>query len=263
MLSSDERELLKSLHEAGRVLMGYFGKQLELTFKSGDDDFRTEADLAAEAIVVTAIERIFPDHNILSEERGRIDKGSDLTFVIDPLDGTHNFVLGIPAFTINVALMSGTETVFGVIHHPVTGTDYHARKGEGAFVDGHPIRVSKVSSLENVRASYYCNYTTPKHRVARFKASLLSLGCQRALDLWAPGFCFSALASGRLDAIINDGTELYDYAAGKLIVAEAGGRSSDFEGNPESGDTAVFLMTNGSEIHQHLVDKLTRPLAGL
>jgi len=262
MQDSRFESLREAIRSAGAALMNYFGKQLERTYKTTSADFRTQADVEAEKIVISAIEESFPDYNILAEEHGEIDKGSPYTFVIDPLDGTNNFVLGIPAFVTNVALIEGRETLYGVVHHPVTGDTYHAAKGQGAFLDGVPIRVNGEEKMENVTVSYYCNYTTPKDRVVAFKTSLLKLGLQRSLDLWAPGFCFCALASGRLEAVINDGTELYDYAAGRLIAAEAGATTTDFQGDSKvEANSDLFLMSNGTSIHEFLVQKVTRPLS--
>ena len=263
MLESNFEEINQAIRAAGSVLMELFGKQLERTYKSTSADFRTQADIAAEKLIIAAIEKAYPEYNISAEEHGQIDKGSDYTFVIDPLDGTNNFVLGIPAFVTNVALLEGRETVHGIVHHPVTGDTYHASKGEGAFLNGKPIRVSEVDGEENATVSYYCNYTTPKSRVVYFKSTLLELGLQRSLDLWAPGFCFCALASGRLEAVINDGTELYDYAAGRLIALEAGARISDFAGDWTDGtDTDTFLMSNGTTIHETLLDRVIRLVSG-
>lgn len=262
MMASEVETLHEALESAGSVLMDFFGKQLERTYKSNSADFRTQADVAAEEILIAAIERSFPQYNIVAEEHGEMGKGSPYTFVIDPLDGTNNFVLGIPAFVSNVALMKGEETVYGVVHHPVTGDTYHATRGEGAFLNGSPIRVNDEARKENSTVSYYCNYTTPKERVVQFKSTLLRLGFQRSLDLWAPGFCFCGLACGRLEAVINDGTELYDYAAGKLIAREAGARITDFHGNSGVEDAnEIFLLSNGTSIHDFLVQEVTRPLA--
>jgi myo-inositol-1(or 4)-monophosphatase len=251
-----------AIRSAGEVLMAHFGKALERTYKTTSADFQTAADLAAERILIEAIEGLFPDYNIIAEEHGSIGRGSEFSFVIDPLDGTNNFVLGIPAFVTNVALMKGGETIGGWVHHPVTGDLYAARKGQGAFVNASPIRVNNEARREKVTVSYYCNYTTPAERVVAFKSALLKLGIQRSLDLWAPGFCFCALAGGRLEAVINDGTELYDYAAGKLIALEAGARISTLEGDPQVGDDhETFLLSNGSALHEYLVETVTAPLA--
>jgi len=262
MVEPEFEPLHAAMRSAGAVLMDFFGKQLERTYKSNAADFRTQADVAAEKILISAIERDFPEYNIVAEEHGTIDKGSAYSFVIDPLDGTNNFVLGIPAFVTNVALMKENETVYGVVYHPVTGDMYYAARGKGAYRNGAPIQVNSEERTENVTVSYYCYYTTPKDRVVRFKSTLLQLGIQRSLDLWAPGFCFCGLASGRLEAVINDGTELYDYAAGKLIALEAGAKITDFEGQREVEDThETFLLSNGTSIHEFLLENVTRPCA--
>lgn len=259
MLAPEFESLHAATRAAGVVLMDYFGRQLERTYKTTSADFRTQADLAAEEILIAAIEKSFPEYNIVAEEHGTIDKRSPYSFVIDPLDGTNNFVLGIPAFVINVALMKENKTVYGIVHHPATEDTYSAARGEGAFCNGVPIEVNSEARIEHVTVSYYCNYTTPKDRVVRFKSTLLELGVQRSLDLWAPGFCFCGLASGRLEAVINDGTELYDYAAGKLIALEAGAKISDFQGGREvRDDNDTFILTNGSSLHEFFVENVTQ-----
>jgi myo-inositol-1(or 4)-monophosphatase len=254
--------LESAVRRAGHVISGYFGQQLELTHKSSTADFRTRADVEAERVILDAIERYFAGTNIIAEEHGNHDRGSSLTWVVDPLDGTNNFVLGIPAFTTSVALLDGGQLVYGLIHHPVTSDTYTATKGGGAFKNGKPIATSGVSDLAHATVSYTCEYTTPKPRRVAFKSAMVALDARRFLDLWSPAFCYAALADGRLEAIINDDANLYDFAAGKLIVAEAGGRITDFSGRPISNDReTVFVASNGSTIHDHLVETITLPLS--
>ncbi len=261
MLDPEFVQLNASIAATGDILMGYFGKQLQLTEKSSSADYRTKADVECEHAIIRAIEKIFPDYNILAEEIGRKDKGSDYTFIIDPLDGTNNFVLGIPAFVSNVALMKNDEIIYGLIHHPVTRETYCAVKGQGAFVNGQPIKVNSVSDAKRITVSYYCDYTALKQRVTKFKTALLILQLKRFLDLWCPGHCFCALASGRLEAAIIDGIELYDFAAGKLIAMEAGAKITDFSGQTDTEDTNnTFLISNGTAIHDYLVREVTEPL---
>lgn len=261
MSGTEFDSLHSAIRQAGVVLMDLFGRQLERTFKTTNADFRTQADVAAEEIIIAAIEKEFPDYNIVAEEHGNMDRGSAYSFVIDPLDGTNNFVLGIPAFVTNVALLQVDGTVHGVVHHPVTGDTYWASRGTGAYLNGERIAVNAVEDIEKSTVSYYCNYTTPPERTASFKSTLLRLGIQRSLDLWAPGFCFCALASGRLEAVINDGTELYDYAAGRLIAIEAGARVSSLSGATGLGEQHdEFILSNGTAIHDFLLERVTRPL---
>jgi len=129
-------------------------------------------------------------------------------------------------------------------------------------LNGTPISENAERNEKNITVSYYCDYTTPKHRVVKFKTALLSLGIKRHLDLWSTAFCYCGLASGRIEALINDGIELYDFAAGKLIATEAGAKVTDFGGAQSEGDANnSFLVTNGSPIHDILVETVTRPLA--
>lgn len=262
MLKPEFEKLNQHIIAAGDILLHYFGQQLQLTHKSTSADFRTQADLEAEQAIIKAIEEVFPDYNIFAEEHGELNKNSNYTFIIDPLDGTNNFVLGIPAFTSSVALMQGTEIIYGVIHHPFTGDTYYAAKGKGAFLNGVPISVNTEENERNITVSYFCEYTTPKHRAVEFKTALLKLDIKRYLDLWSPAFCYCGLACGRIEAIINDGIELYDFAAGKLLALEAGAKVTDFEGgHDDGGPSDTFLITNGSRIHDFLIDAVTRPLA--
>ncbi len=262
MLKSEFETLNKRVRSAGAILLNYFGKQLQIKQKSTNADYRIQADVETEHAIVEAIEEIFPEYNILAEEQGEINKNSDYTFIIDPLDGTNNFVLGIPVFTSSIALMKNGVIIYGVIHHPVTGDTYYAEKGKGAFLNGKPISVNNENNEQNMTVSYYCDYTAPKDRVFKFKSTLLNLDIKRFLDLWSPAFCYCGLACGRNEAIINDGIELYDFAAGKLIAMEAGAKLTDFKGTDENGDiNNTFVITNGTKIHDYLVNKVTQPLA--
>lgn len=106
--------------------------------------------------------------------------------------------------------------------------------------------------------SYLCNYVTPKERILDIKTRLSKLTIKRDLDLWAPAFCYCSLASGKIEAIVNDKIELYDFAAGKLIVLEAGARITDFSGNNIKDDTAdAFVIPNGTSIHSTIVNNIT------
>lgn len=259
MLPIELMKLNEAVKAAGLVLLQYYGKQLQLHHKSTSADYRTKADVEAEKIIVEAINILFPDYNIYAEECGHIHRGSQYTFVIDPLDGTNNFVLGVPIFTSSVALMQGTTTIYGVINYPINGDLYYALKGKGAFLNGKPISVNTEDRGEHSTISYFCNYVTPRERVLNFKTRLSQIPIRRDLDLWAPAFCYCGLASGKIEAIINDRIELYDFAAGKLIAEEAGAKVTDFSGSDFTDDTQdVFLVTNGTSIHSTIVDKVTK-----
>ena len=258
MLPIEFINLNKAIKSAGLAILNYYGKQLQLDHKSTTADYRTIADIEAEKIIIKAIETLFPDYNIFAEEHGKIQKNSLYTFVIDPLDGTNNFVLGVPVFTTSVALMKGKETIYGVINNPITGDIYYAMKGKGAFLNDKQITVSAENQERNITVSYLCNYITPKERIIEFKTKLANLDVRRDLDLWAAAFCYCSLASGKIEAIINDSMELYDFAAGKLIALEAGAKATCFSGKNLIDDTAdTFIISNGDIVHSLLVDRVT------
>jgi myo-inositol-1(or 4)-monophosphatase len=159
--------------------------------------------------------------------------------------------------------LKGNEIIYGVIHHPVTGDTYFASKGKGAFMNGASISVNAEHREANCTISYYCNYTTPRERIIKFKTALLKLPIKRLLDLWSPTLCYCGLASRRIEALINDGIEWYDYAAGKLIAMEAGAKVTDFWGrNTIKDEDNTFLITNGTQIHDFLINQVTRPIIG-
>jgi myo-inositol-1(or 4)-monophosphatase len=258
MLSPELKTLNEAIKSAGSIIMRYFGQLLSVDSKSTNADYRTKADVEAEQAIIDAIEKIFPTYNIIAEEHGEKQKGSPYTFVIDPLDGTNNFVLGVPAFTSSVALMENGKSIYGVIYNPITGNTYYALKDQGAFLNGNRIAVNQEHRENNSTVSYFCNYVTPRQRIVDFNTKLFTLPVKRCLDLWSPTFSYCALACGKIEAIINDGIELYDFAAGKLIAMEAGAKVTDFSGNNiDTDENMTFLITNGSSLHSTLVDHVT------
>lgn len=255
-LTPELEALEHAVHKAGKIIMNYFGQQIDVIEKASNSDYRTKADVEAEACIIETIQAVFPDYNIFGEEHGVIDKNSDYTFVIDPLDGTNNFVLGIPVFTSSVALFKKENAIMGLIHDPVNQQTYFAQKGKGAYCNGVLIKVKPVEKYKDSVTTYTCNYTTDKKRVYAFKTGLLNFGPKRLLDLWSPAFSYCALASGRLHAVVNDGTELYDFGAGKLIAREAGALISGFRGEvvEDKGDT--FVAVSNESLLEELLEKI-------
>ncbi len=256
------KEFINEIKKSGDILTHYFGKQIHIHQKSSDVDFRTAADIETEKAIIKSIEMLFPDYNIFGEEHGEIKKGSEYTFIIDPLDGTNNFVLGIPVFTTNVALMRNDEIIFGVINNPITNDIYYAAKGEGAFQNGEPIKVSDVDDETKITISYYCAYKTPKQRAADYKSALQYINVKRVLDLWSPGFCFVNLAVGNIQSIIVDDIELYDFAAGRIIATEARAEICSMGGSKIEKDTeSSFVISSNIKVNEFLVDAVTKKFA--
>lgn len=262
MLKNEFVKLNEAIKSAGKIILQYYGKQLQLHHKKTSVDYRTKADVEAEKVIIKAIEAYFPEYNIFSEEHGHIQKRSQYTFIVDPLDGTNNFVLGIPIFTTSVALMRKKEIIYGVINHPISGDIYYALKGKGAFLNGAPISVNFKNNKTHSTISYSCGYMTSKERILNFESKLSKLPVGRILNLWAPTACYCRLACGKIEAIINDKTELYDFAAGRLIATEAGAKITDFLGDSFAKDDTAnkFLISNGTTLHSIIVNNVTKLL---
>lgn len=251
----DINKIIEAGKAGGEVLQRYFGKNLEREKKSLPSDFCTIADLESETTILEILQDNFPSFNIYSEERGFLSKKSQYTFIIDPLDGTSNFVSGVRYFSVSIGLFKENKSIAGVVINPMSKEVFFAEFDKGAFLNGNKIKVNEISDLEEANIGYDCDYgcyfdeyhlelarQITKHKIKRFFIFM-----SPALDL-------CRLALGQIEAFINNGNEVYDFAAGKLIVKEAGGLVTTFDGSEEKNErNNIFLATNGSPLHQKLL----------
>ena len=248
---------LKALQQAaragGEILQGYFGQTLEVTEKSMASDFRTKADLESEAAILTVLDQEYSHYNIQSEETGFIDRQSEYTFVIDPLDGTNNFSLGIPNFTVSIALLKKEEIVAGVVYQPIIDQMYFAAKGEGAFLEDDQLRVSTETQISKSTVAHGCGYDTPPHVEANLAKDFHKQNIKRVLTNWSIANDFCLLASGKIEGVVIDGSELYDFAAGKIIAKEAGAMVSTFKGEPDADTNRFFFASCNQSIHDAML----------
>lgn len=193
---------MRAAKAGGKVVRNYFGKVLTIVEKSMASDVRTEADVESEAAIIAILEKAFPTYNIFSEECGLLDKKSEYTFYIDPLDGTNNFVLGIPNFSVSIALVRGTETIFGLVYLPITNLMYHAVKGEGAFCNGGKLKPSTETRLERSASAFSAGYDCPKDFIVNTFGEL-SRHCKRVLFSWSVSSDFCLIASGKIETVVN------------------------------------------------------------
>jgi len=259
MINKEYKDVIKAAKAGGAITKKYFGKVLELEGKSTPADFRTKADLESEKAIIKILSKKFPTYNIVSEEAGEINKNSEYTFIIDPLDGTNNFVLGMPYFSTCIGLMKGDTTIFGVVYNPILKNIYFAEKGKGAYLNGKRISVNKNASLEESSLSYVGSYKVP---IAHSPESMSKLyhKCKRVLNNWSVLLDFCLLASGKIEAVtlVSD-VCLHDYVAGKLIAKEAGAMITDLNGDPEINDkNCISLSTNGTAIHNEILEILNK-----
>lgn len=250
------QNIIAAAEAGGEVLKHYFGTPLELIQKTTPADFYTRADIEAEQAIIKVLEQHFPAYNIFSEERGRIDKNSEYTFVIDPLDGSNNFVIGLPNFSSAIALMKSGVTVAAAVHNPMARQTYHAMLGQGAWQGPRRLTVNHVEDMEQATIVYVPSYATPRRDITNlFHILEEKLEIKRVGLNWSPTFDFCLLAAGTIEGILNYGSEPYDYLAGKLIAKEAGALVTDLHGKPEHSDeNSFFLASNSTKLHQALLD---------
>lgn len=250
MNSKDQKAIILAAKAGGKVVKSYFGKTLTITEKTIAADFKTEADVGSEKAILAILEKTFPNYNIFSEECGFIDKKSEYTFYIDPLDGTNNFALGIPNFSVSIALVRGEETVIGVVHLPMIGVTYSATKGGGAFCNGLKLMTSPETLLERSTFAVIYGYHFSKTLIYGM-INRLSAKTKRVLISWSGASDLCLLASGKIEIVISNNIELHDFLAAKLIAKEAGCVVTDLKGKPEKNDlNKDFLASSNMVVHK-------------
>jgi len=252
--STTIKKMISAAQAGGSVVAKYFGKELKTTTKSLPSDFYTKADVGSERSILNSISRSFPNYNILSEERGLLNKHSDYTFIIDPLDGTNNFVMGIPNFSIAIALENDNITTHAVVYQPLLKRIYYAELNQGAYCGGKRLHVSHVRDIRHATVAYSCSYGVSDAREIAVSKQIRSLRVKRLLSTWSPAIDFCLLASGKIEAIVSDQNEKYDYFAGQLIAKEAGALVTDFSGKKIINDnTPTFIAGNNQIIQRALI----------
>ncbi len=238
---------IQTARDAGAILADRLGRAQ--VSNKGDIDLVTEADLAAEKLIIERIRSHYPRHAILAEESGaseELNEGkSEWKWIIDPLDGTTNYAHGYPCFCVSIGLERAGVVEVGVIYDPTRDELFAAERGQGATLNGRRIRVSDVADLNqamlctgfpyNVRerpnfARDFANFTMEAQAVRRDGSA--------AIDL-------AYLACGRFDGFWEDGLNAWDVAAGLLLIEEAGGQITDFNGRPIDIYEAKVLASNG------------------
>lgn len=244
---------------AGDILMDKF-RRLERISKKGAVDLVTEADLASEGEIVISLRNAFPNHAVVAEEGDyQLDHPSTHRWVIDPLDGTTNYVHGLPIFAVSIGYQQDGDTKVGVVLDPAHDEAYTAIKGKGARLNDEPIKVSTVSQLSESLVTTGFPYT---HDEVFFRAFDLFREvysrCQGGRRLGAAALDFCYVASGRIDAFYEAHLQPWDLCAGDLICREAGGQTSDWQGGPIPFSGRRILASNGL-IHDQVLEVLNLP----
>lgn len=218
--------------EAGKCLIRRFGKTNQIS-KKGEIDLVTEADLQSEKRILDIIGGSFPDDSILAEETGKQENIKEHTWIIDPLDGTTNFAHGFPFFAVSIALQVKGEIVLGIVYNPCLKEHFEAVKGQGSSLNGKAIKVSENRELDSSLLATGFPYSIREDSeqvIGLLKKILVKAQGVRRAGAAAIDMCY--VAAGRLDGFWEQGLKPWDTAAGSLIVQEAGGKISDYSGEP-------------------------------
>lgn len=247
------QDAIELARKAGAVQLGYFrGDNLEIRAKLNDSDVVTAADKAAEAVIISGIRSKYPTHSILSEESGAEMHDADYRWVIDPLDGTTNFSSGLPLFSASIGVEYKGETIVGVVYAPYLDEMFFAVKGEGAYLNGKPIRNSGKKVLgQAVLATGFpvdknVNADNNLDNVARILPHIRGL---RRLGSAAIDLCY--VAAGFLDGYWELNLHLWDVSAGTLIAVEAGAKVTHFR-----SDRNLSVLAGTPEIHDAVLPML-------
>jgi myo-inositol-1(or 4)-monophosphatase len=220
------------VREAGQVAAQHFARRELLHIdRKGAQDLVSEADRLCEDTIVAGLRRLFPEDGFLGEERGAQNAEAAALWVIDPIDGTHNFLTGVPFWCVSVGMVVGGDAVLGIIYNPLAAELYSARSGGGAFLNGQPISVSGEAELTRARVCVGFSYRRPVAMHARAVEALLNAGCEY-LRLGSGALGLAYTAAGRFDGYWERHTNAWDAAAGLVLVREAGGWTNDFFAGP-------------------------------
>ena len=240
-ISPNLNVMIKASERASKVLIRDFGEIEKLQVsKKGPLDFVTNSDLKTEKIIIEELKKAKPNYSIISEENGiENNKDKNNTWIIDPIDGTVNFLHGIPHFAISIALKSNDEIISGLIFDPIKNEMFFAEKNNGAFFNNHRVRVSKKNQISD------CLFVTGGKIENEIDLPYRKSGCA-ALDM-------AYVASGRYDGYFQQNLNLWDIAAGIILVKEAGGITNEID---LSIIENIKIIASSTDINLKLLKKL-------
>ena len=240
-ISANLNLMIKACEKASKVLIRDFGELEKLQVsKKGPHDFVTNSDIKTEKIIIDELNKGRPNYSIISEENG-IEKNKDSknTWVIDPIDGTINFLHGLPHFAISIALKTNDEIISGLIFDPIKNEMFYAEKDNGAYFNNHRIKVSKKNDINE------CLFATNNKISEKIDLTIRKTG-SAALDM-------AYVAAGRFDGFFQNNLNLWDIAAGIILVKEAGGIMNDIN---LSNYKNLNVIASSSNIEAKLTKKL-------
>ncbi len=251
-MSSELEVAVEAAEAAGEVLRDSFAKRLDVEYK-GEAELVTEADKKAEQKIKEVLQEAFPTYGMLTEESGELEGDGDARWIVDPLDGTTNYVHGVPFFSTSIALERDGEVVVGVVHDPATEETYAAERGSGATLNGEPIGASDTDEPGRalLGTSYPDDWEEIPMAIELFERFTNLARGMRRLGSGALDLCYVAV--GRLDGCYEQGFSAWDVAAGILILEEAGGEATNYRGGELDFEDKGLVASNRL-LHPSLVD---------
>lgn len=252
--------ITRTAREAGKIVMRHYGKVKTPRTKGDRGDIVTEVDIKSEDYIVERIRSAFPRDSIISEEAGHLGEArAEHTWLVDPLDGTRNYALGIPFFSISIALAKGGAGEAGAVYDPLHDEMFYAARGEGATMNGMPIEVSAEPHVEDALISV--SWLRRRVDQSRFVGYIdrISRRTSYFRRLGSAALIAAYVAAGRVDAYIQGAINPWDIAAGTVLVSEAGGTLTDFEGNPiDLTRPYTDIVAAGPALHRQLLEEVIR-----
>lgn len=247
-LTREDKKIIEAVRAGGEILKQYYDKNLHVYEKTCPADFYTKADIESEEIIIETLGKHFKRFSVHAEESGRTEDESDYTFIIDPLDGTNNFFLGIPYFSVAVGLKKDKEMAFSVIYNPVVDQMYLAKKGKGAFHNNKKLSVNRHHDMDDTTVVYISGYSNVTKLRPELIKKLNRKRVKRILDNWCPTLDYCLLASGKVECLINNDDDIQESSIGRLLIQEAGGLIVDFHGQDKvKPNYKKFIAANNHE----------------
>jgi len=252
MITSNEElsAAIDAAREAGDVLQKNFGKKYRVIRKSPKEMVST-VDMHAQKAILNILESRFPNHGIITEEKTPDADKNGKNWIIDPLDGTHNYIAGLPFSGVSIALAHGNNFELGVILFPMENRLYYAVKGKGAYFNHEKISVSRNTELSKAMVTFDNQFHLNEHSFDYYKRLTQRAFTTRILGTATNDVCLTA--QGKIDGRIWVNTKICDIAAGIVILTEAGGQITNFDGSPCTLDSKQVVASNG-RIHNELLE---------
>lgn len=262
-LKNTTEYVLEIAKEAGEILLEFYNKEYKFSTKNKHNDYVTDADLASEKHIIQKLQERFPLFSILAEETGeQIFEDSEYTWIIDPLDGTTNFLHKLDIFSVNIALKHKDEIIIGVTHCPVLQKTYYAYKNGGAYLNEEKIQVSKTKNVKTCIVATGFPYIRKGELYDKTKQFIINAAnhCKSIRRFGAASYDMALVAESKIDAYFEFTLKPYDMAPGTILIQEAGGAVTNSDGSPVDIYGQNLISSNGI-IQKELIEILNKPLS--